>query len=171
MVTELEKLQEGADKYAYNTETGVFTFKKSPLKALIGREAGTWKADKSKKHTNYYKILSVRFNGKEKSLKAHRLAWFIVYGEVPDEIDHIEHARREDDSLNRIKNLRNGTTRDNQSNRTDGSSKYTGVSWHKNSNKWKAQINIDGKHVHLGYFITEKEASEAYQKRLAEINN
>ena len=43
-------------------------------------------------------------------------------------------------------------------------SKFIGVSWFKQTKKWKAQITIDGKSKHLGYFISEIKASEAYQK-------
>lgn len=44
------------------------------------------------------------------------------------------------------------------------SSKFKGVSWNKNANKWKAAIMINGKTKHLGYFSSEVEASRAYQK-------
>ena len=30
--------------------------------------------------------------------------------------------------------------------------------------KWTAQIKVDGKHIHLGYFQSEKEAAKAYDK-------
>ena len=43
-------------------------------------------------------------------------------------------------------------------------SKYKGVSWNKNRNKWRSQIEINGKKKHLGYFTSEEEAYEAYQK-------
>jgi hypothetical protein len=44
------------------------------------------------------------------------------------------------------------------------SSKYKGVSWENKSSKWKSQIQINGKKKHLGFFKTEEEAHEAYQK-------
>lgn len=44
------------------------------------------------------------------------------------------------------------------------SSKYKGVYWYKRSEKWKCEINIGGKNKHLGYFQSEIEAAETYDK-------
>jgi hypothetical protein len=46
------------------------------------------------------------------------------------------------------------------------SSKYKGVSWYKNRNKWVSQIKINGKNKHLGYFDCELAAAKSYQDRL-----
>jgi len=48
-------------------------------------------------------------------------------------------------------------------------SKYKGVSFNKSSNKWVAQIWINGKRKHFGYFKTELEAHQAYQAKLKDI--
>ena len=45
-------------------------------------------------------------------------------------------------------------------------SEYKGVYFDKASNKWRAQITINGKRKHLGYFKTELEAHNACQKAL-----
>lgn len=45
-------------------------------------------------------------------------------------------------------------------------SKYKGVSWNKNSNKWISYIKINGKNKYLGSFISEEDAAEVYQKAL-----
>ena len=45
-------------------------------------------------------------------------------------------------------------------------SEYKGVFFHKASNKWRAQITINGKRKHLGSFHTEIEAHHAYQNAL-----
>jgi hypothetical protein len=44
------------------------------------------------------------------------------------------------------------------------SSKYRGVCWYKNRNKWKAEIYYDGKRHRLGSFEDEEEAAKAYDK-------
>ena len=50
-----------------------------------------------------------------------------------------------------------------------GSSKYKGVSWYIQKNKWMAQIWIDGKHTHLGYFHDEEEAARNYDDAAAPL--
>ena len=50
-----------------------------------------------------------------------------------------------------------------------GYSKYKGVTWDKRRNKWMAKICKNYKTFHVGYFDTEEEASEAYNRRAIEI--
>lgn len=76
------------------------------------------------------------------------------------EVDHID-----GDGLNNQKiNLREVTHSQNHMNQrpTNGSSKFKGVSWHSRNNKWQTQIQFEGSHRHLGYFISEEEAARAY---------
>lgn len=49
------------------------------------------------------------------------------------------------------------------------SSKYPGVNWHKPSEKWRAQIIINKFNKHLGLFLNEEEAGQAYQNACGEI--
>jgi hypothetical protein len=49
-------------------------------------------------------------------------------------------------------------------------SKYKGVGWNKANKKWTAQIRINGKQIHLGCFINEIEAHNAYKNKSKEIN-
>lgn len=51
------------------------------------------------------------------------------------------------------------------------SSQYVGVSFNKHAKKWSARIRSDGKHVHLGYFDDELEASHAYQLALSKLKD
>lgn len=98
---------------------------------------------------------------------AHRVIWAYHYGEWPiNEIDHINGIKRD----NRLENLRDVTTSENQKNRclaiinTSGS---MGVGFHKRQKKWRAYIASEGKQYHLGTFKTQLEALEA--RRAAEI--
>ena len=43
-----------------------------------------------------------------------------------------------------------------------GTSKYRGVSWNKNKNKWVAKIRVGGKRKSLGSFADEDDAGRAY---------
>ena len=85
------------------------------------------------------------------------------------EVDHIDR----DPSNNHVNNLRMATRQQNMfnsSSQKDSSSKYKGVSWHKGARKWMAQIQIDGKKKHLGFFDNEEDARDAYIERAREIH-
>jgi len=73
---------------------------------------------------------------------------------------------------NRIENLEIVTARENTNQKhIPHTSKYTGVSWYKNYNKWRAQIWINGKPKCLGYFNNEHDAYLVYQEKLEQIIN
>lgn len=49
------------------------------------------------------------------------------------------------------------------------SSKYKGVRWDKDRNKWVSSIMVNGRNKYLGRFLSEIDASNAYQKALSEL--
>ena len=82
-------------------------------------------------------------------------------------IDHIDFNKQN----NNINNLRILTNRENSSHREKKyTSKYTGVRWREDRKKWTSQIYINKKHIHLGFYKTEIEASNAYQEKIKLIN-
>lgn len=90
---------------------------------------------------------------KNKSHKAHRLAWLYVYGEMPSkEIDHINGIKND----NRISNLRDVSKNINQQN-------TNAKGYHKDRNKWAAQIRVNKETHYLGSFESEAAASIAYK--------
>jgi hypothetical protein len=86
-------------------------------------------------------------------VKCHQFVYYWVHKKVVDCIDHINGIK--DD--NRIDNLRSVTNQQNCYNIT-----YKGYYYDNDSNKWKAQIRIDGKKKNLGRFDTEQQAGQAY---------
>ena len=48
----------------------------------------------------------------------------------------------------------------------DGSSKYAGVHFRKETNQWHAQITVEGKHRHIGSYGNEEEAAVDYARAL-----
>lgn len=99
-----------------------------------------------------------RPDGQRRQQRLHR---FIL--DAPDnmQVDHIN-----GDGLdNRRENLRLCTSAENSRNvrpYTGGTSALKGVSWHLRVKKWRAQIKINGKKLHLGYYSTEEDAAKAY---------
>lgn len=152
---------------SYDKETGIFKWKidiysgrnKSIKHISAGDRAGTING------SGY-----LRIGIDKKSYLCQHLAWIYEHGEMPknSQIDHENHIRHD----NRIKNLRivtNAINQKNVSKRKDNQSGFTGVNWHEKSCKWVAQIQIDKKKKHLGYFsdfysavIARKEANIKY---------
>ncbi len=83
-------------------------------------------------------------------------------------VDH----RDGDRTNNHFENLRYATYSENnrhRSKRANTTSMYYGVCFHKETDKWRAQIQIGGKRKHLGYFSSEKEAAEVFNTAAAEF--
>lgn len=98
-----------------------------------------------------------------KTMLAHRVVFFLVYGFWPKYVDHINGNKLD----NRPENLRCATNAQNIANsksRDGSSSKYLGVCWSKNHNKWISSITTNYKTKHLGIFIDEIDAAIAYNK-------
>lgn len=102
----------------------------------------------------------VRLKIKGKGYSGHRLAWLYVYGEWPaQELDHIDRNR----SNNAIANLRLSNRSQQMLNgdlRSDNTTGVIGVS-PAPYNKFKANIAINKKFIHLGTFATIEEAAKA----------
>lgn len=92
---------------------------------------------------------------------AHRIVWFMHYGEIPKgfDIDHINHDRTD----NRIENLRIVSRSENLKNKgvVLSSSGEMGVYWSAASGKWDASLTVDGKKRYLGLFTSIDEAKKA----------
>lgn len=100
--------------------------------------------------------------------KEHRVVWALVHGVWPDGlIDHINRVP----SDNRPCNLRLATYSQNNANVSPvgGSSIFKGVSWHKSSRCWRAQIKFGGRKIHIGGFLAEVDAAVAYDAKAAEL--
>ena len=83
-------------------------------------------------------------------------------------IDHIDNNRLN----NNVSNLRWVTFQENSMNQklsTNNTSNYKGVHFDKQRNKWRAQIYINGKNKHLGYFEKIEDAVNARVKKAEEV--
>jgi hypothetical protein len=78
-------------------------------------------------------------------------------------IDHINQDRL-NDTKNNVREVSRSENNHNVTKNTniDLTSKYKGVSWSKNENKWVSTCSIEKKKINLGYFESEEEAAKAY---------
>jgi len=99
------------------------------------------------------------------TLLMHRL---IMNANDIEQVDHVDNNR-----LNNQKyNLRKCTLQQNQFNkpkRENVSSIFKGVSYCKQTGKWRAVIEHNSKTIHLGRFINEIEAAIAYDEKAKEL--
>jgi hypothetical protein len=99
---------------------------------------------------------AIKFDGKR--VRVHRS---IMMPSADMDVDHINHCVTD----NRRANLRIATRQQNMHNTSshrDTSSRYLGVSWHRATCMWQAQITGGGKKKHLGRFNNELAAALAY---------
>jgi hypothetical protein len=106
--------------------------------------------------------IQIKINGKK--YYKHRLLyklshpdWDIENSGPNNTIDHIDI----DCKNNSLNNLRTATALQQVLNRKCVIN-AKGYTWNKRYQKWEAQIQIDGKKKHLGYFVLEVDARQAY---------
>ena len=132
----------------YDAETGLFTWNKMK-KGRRRKIAGSVSVDG---------YMQVMINGKR--YLGHRLAWFLIHGEWPDQIDHINGIR----SDNRLCNLRNVSVTENNRNKAKAkrnSSGTTGVYKATNAAGWNASIIVNKESKYLGYYRNYEDAVKA----------
>lgn len=107
-----------------------------------------------------YGFYAARYSGRE-FLMMHRVILDAPFGV---EVDH----KNGDELDNQRLNLRRATKQQNarafRNLKKDKSSKYRGVSWERQTRRWKAQITLSGKTTTIGRFDVQMKAALAYDK-------
>jgi HNH endonuclease/AP2 domain len=99
----------------------------------------------------------------------HRLVYIYHYGELSDNIDHIDNNPRN----NNIENLRKCSQSENTCNKRmqkNNTSGYKGVSYCKRTEKWKCNITFNGMDIWLGRFSSREKAVEEIKKARISIH-
>jgi hypothetical protein len=103
---------------------------------------------------------------------ADRFCWRIALHRLvagPRDGETVDHVNG-DPLDNRAINLRIATPSQNSANRgidrrrAGRSSKYKGVSWNSERQRWRVYVHFKGKTRHVGAFSDEKEAARAYDR-------
>lgn len=109
-------------------------------------------------HKGHKTDYAKRNGGNGKVLLMHHVVLDVVDGCI---VDHENHNGLD----NQKNNLRKSTHANNIRNATKkvgGASQYIGVGWYKKSNKWRAQITLNYKQIHLGHYSNEEQAAIEY---------
>ena len=136
-----------------NTKTETrFLIDKDDLDLVLG--LGYWS-------TTYYGYIHRKTND-NKAVYLHRL---LMNAPTGMEVDHESGVTTD----NRKSNLRICTSSQNKMNKIKSSRKlytspYKGVHWDKQSKRWKALVNLNGKCVHQSYHHCEIDAAKTYNK-------
>jgi len=110
-----------------------------------------------------YGMFGVLIDGKRVMRKAHRIAFELLKGQIPEGavIDHICHR----EACVNPDHLRPVSVKQNAENRTGANSGsksgVRGVHWHEASGKWRVVIGHHGKHVYGGKFSSIPDAAVA----------
>ena len=119
-----------------------------------------------------YRMVILCNNTKRSTIKIHQLVAMAFLGHkrsgMNQVVDHIDGNTEN----NKLSNLQILSHRANiqKANRQNKSSKFTGVSFHKGRQMYRAYIDVSKKNIHLGFFESELEASMAYQDALKKYN-
>ena len=143
----------------YDPTTGVLTWRhrleRSP--SWNTRYAGTPAGYGTRQANTSY--LQINLNGRK--LMGHRLAFLMMTGKIPKEVDH-----RDMNGLNnRWANLRPCTRSQNKMNRgwqSNALIEFKGVTYTHTGRRYRARIKLVGKELHLGCFATPEEAHAVY---------
>lgn len=143
----------------YEPETGKFYWQTRRAGVRFGSEAG---------RTTSRGYNQIRIDGC--LYLAHRLVWLVETGKWPPQgVDHINR----DPGDNRFVNLREASQAQNMQNRStskNNTSGFTGVTWDRRANRWRARIRKNRLRHHLGLFNTPEEAAEAYAAAKAQLH-
>lgn len=119
--------------------------------------------------TNQYGYGLFWTNGK--MVAAHRFAYEVVVGPIPEGMDLDHRLTCPKNCVNPL-HLRPATRKQNMENagglRSTNTSGVHGVSWFSRDSRWRAQVKHHGKVHHVGYFDTIEAAESAViAKRIA----
>ena len=135
----------------YDPKTGSFT-KKNNKNGCVDKSTG---------------YLRISINSK--LYYAHRLAFLLMDGKIPENVDHENHVKTD----NRWVNLRGCTHQENMKNillRNDNTSGTVGVCFNKFKKRWTSRIYVNCHQTSLGVFKNKEDAIQARKEANIKYN-
>lgn len=107
-----------------------------------------------------YKVVTLQKNGKRYFNIVHRLV-AIAFIDNPNKLKEVNHIDfdKSNNSLDNLEWCSRSYNINHYFSNKKTTSKYKGVSYQKERNKWTAYVNVNGKRKNLGRFDTEEEAN------------
>ena len=128
-----------------------------------------WKWCAQRDRHTWYAVTKVPDPSKKSGRRQFKMHRLILDAPAGVEVDH-----RDGNGLNnQLTNLRLATDSENGRNRRlpiNSTSGFKGVSWDRNTRKWRAVIRVDGKKHHLGLFTDPIDAALAYDTAARELH-
>jgi len=150
--------------FSYNQETGILTSRKDRGiggRHKAGKEVGGIHQCGPKKEKEYLRVELFGYY-----LYVHRIIWVLMTGEQPKEIDHID-GNGLNNKWSNLRSVDHKANARNQKKHKNNTSGTCGVTYRKDSDKWRARIRVDDISISLGTYKNKDDAIKA--RKNAEI--
>lgn len=147
------------EKFNYDKETGILSWRNDSgmgARYPAGSEVGSVDLSGPKLTKSYRRV-----NLGGTHFYVHRVIWVWVAGVQPEnEIDHIDGngLNNKWENLRSVSRLQNAKNRRINTNNTSGTA---GITYRKDSDRWRARIAVDGKVIFLGSYDDKQDAINA----------
>lgn len=155
--------------FSYCPSTGIIKFNERPREDFNSLRAyKSWNSQNAGRVTGFVTETGSK-NSKKYYLKAymgciryyvHRLIWVYMTGQQPDEIDHID-GNEQNNVWSNLRSVPHRTNGKNQRLHNTNTSGSSGVTYRKDSMRWRARIMVNDKQINLGSFINKNDAINA----------
>ena len=124
------------------------------------------------KNAGGYYFVCLSKNGITKTYLINRLVGltFLPNHDNKRIVDHVDSKQITNNNILNLRWASNSQSEFNKNKRNDNTTGFKGVSWHKRYQKYIAQICINRKTTHLGYFEKAEDASHAYDTKAKELH-
>lgn len=102
---------------------------------------------------------------------ASRVIYFMAYGEDPGAVtvDHEDQNPLNNNAGNLRLDVDGDIQKVNSPMQRNNTSGVVGLTWFKDRRKWKAQVEVENKNTHLGYFTCKVEAARVVNEKWIEL--
>lgn len=167
---ELRKLKQWVeDHFTYDPLTGVVSYKLRDFGNNPTPRQKQWNTRFANKPAGYFNGNYFKVSLSGKSLYVHQVAFAIMAGYIPLEIEHQDKNKTNNIWTNLRDALSHSNNSSNVNKRVTNKSGFKGVSWAKRNNCWRMDIQSKGI-KYYSYHSTPEEAHETYKLMSNELH-